>query len=301
MSIYSLTCPDVGCYTNYQCDPEFLNKIVAVAYVKKTAGFSILNQSASQLKTDFLQLMADGDAYIIFNTSGEKPKPDTATTAGRGMQTTKALAKTHTLNYSDMQGVVYENVDWYNSILSSSQNYDFYYFTPGRVWDASGNYVTIIGDPVIGADLNTYQTAEVSVTWVSKVNPLPYTMDTDTFLEGLYLEITASSTWANFDWVSYACASFTPTISAAPNVSGLTLSTIIFELAGATIDNNGDYTIDNFSGTTSPTLTLGSTTINVSPGSGSGANGNGSFTLIAKTQNGCVVGQQEVKLTIIGC
>jgi hypothetical protein len=286
MSIYSISCPDVGCYTNFQCDPEFLNKIVAVAFIKKTAGFTITDQSASELKTDFLELFASGDGYIVFNTSGEKPKPDTQTTAGRGMQTTKALAKTHTLNYTDMQGIIKENIIWYNNILSASQNYDFYYFTPGRVWDASGNYVTIIGDPVIGADLNTYQMAEVSVTWVSKANPLPFAMDTDTFLEGLYWVIgsttPADETW---NWVLDTCAVKTSTITADLNVNipGVAETFSVSVISGDTL---GEVTIDAVSGA----LTL-------TPGS----DGTMVFVIQATNVTGCVIGQQEVTAVISFC
>ena len=286
MSIYSISCPDVGCYTNFQCDPEFLNKVVAVAFIKKTAGFTITDQSASVLKTDFLELFASGDGYIVFNTSGEKPKPDTATTAGRGMQTTKALAKTHTLNYTDMQGIIKENIVWYNNILSASQNYDFYYFTPSRVWDASGNYVTIIGDPVIGADLNTYQMAEVSVTWVSKANPLPFAMDTDTFLEGLYWIIgsttPADETW---NWVLDTCAVKTSTITADLNVNiaGVAETFSVNVISGDTL---GEVVIDPVSGVLTLTPSNDGTMV---------------FVIQATNVTGCVIGQQEVTAVITGC
>jgi hypothetical protein len=285
MSIYSISCPDVGCYTNFQCDPEFLNKIVAVAFIKKTAGFSITDQTASELKTDFLGLFASGDGYIVFNTSGEKPKPDTATTAGRGMQTTKALAKTHTLNYTDMQGIIKENIEWYNNILSASQNYDFYYFTPGRVWDASGNYVTIIGDPVIGADLNTYQMAEVSVTWVSKTNPLPFAMDTDTFLEGLYWIIgsttPADETW---NWVLDSCSAKTSTITADLNV--MLMATPTFSVSVISGSSAGSVEIDSVSGALTLTPANDGTIV---------------FVIQATNVTGCVIGQQEVTAVISNC
>lgn len=193
MSIYSLSCPTVGCYQNFVCDPEFQNKIIAVAYIKKSAASTIDKSTAELWRVSLLEAMVNGDGIIVFNTSGEKPKPETATTTGRGMQNTKALAKTHTLTYQDMQGVVLGNVQWLNQMLAASQNYDFYYFTPGRIWDASGSYVTVIGDPVITAELNTYMMADVAVTWVSKTNPLPYEFDTDYFLQGLYLEILDAS------------------------------------------------------------------------------------------------------------
>lgn len=286
MSIYSITCPDVGCYTNFQCDPEFLNKVVAVAYIKKTAGFAITNQTASQLKDDFLGMFAAGDGFIVFNTSGEKPRPDTATTSGRGMQTTKALAKTHTLNYQDMQGIIKENIEWYNAILSASQNYDFYYFTPGRVWDASGNYVTIIGDPVIGADLNTYQMAEVSVTWVSKTNPLPFAMDTDTFLEGLYWIIgtntSGDSTW---NWVIDDCQ---------PKTSQLTATLNTYEVGYSYV-----WSVQIISGAAAGSVEIDAQTdlLTLTPNN----NGTIVFVITATNEAGCVFGQQEVTCTITGC
>ena len=218
MSIFSLTCPDVGCYQNYLCDPEFQNKIVGVAYVRKSAALSASEKSTAELWIAALyDRYLNGEAYLIFNTSGEKPKPDTATVAGRGMQNTKALAKTHTLTYQDMQ-VTQNNISFYNDILASAQNFDFYYFTPGRIWDASGYYVTVIGDPVITADLNTYQMAEVTVNWVSKVNPLPYTFDTDSFLEGLYYIIGATyGSNTGFSWTSVCTDPQTAALTAVLN------------------------------------------------------------------------------------
>lgn len=194
MSVYSLTCPTIGCYQNFQCDPEFQNKIIAVAYVKKSSALTPLDKANPTDWMDALmQKYYDGDAYLVFNVSGDKPKPETATTSGRGMQTTKTLAKTHTLNYMDMQGAVQSNTIWYNDIQAAGQNYDFYYFTPGRIWDASGFYVTVVGDTVITNEINTYMQTEVVVTWTSKVNPLPYDFDTSTFLEGLYYIIEGPS------------------------------------------------------------------------------------------------------------
>jgi hypothetical protein len=221
MSIFSLTCPDVGCYQNFLCDPEFQNKIVAVAYVRKSAALTASEKSTADLWIAALyDRYLNGEAYLVFNTSGEKPRPETATTAGRGMQNTKALAKTHTLTYQDMQGVVQNNVQFYNDILATAQNFDFYYFTPGRIWDASGYYVTVIGDPIITADLNTYQMAEVSVNWVSKVNPLPYEFDTDTFLEGLYY-IISSTGYTGDSWTSSCSDPQEATFDAVLNIGAV--------------------------------------------------------------------------------
>jgi hypothetical protein len=286
MSIFSLTCPDVGCYQNFLCDPEFQNKIVAVAYVRKSAALTAQEKSTADLWIAALyDRYLNGEAYLVFNTSGEKPKPETATTAGRGMQNTKALAKTHTLTYQDMQGVVQNNVQFYNDILATAQNFDFYYFTPGRIWDASGYYVTVIGDPIITADLNTYQMAEVSVNWVSKVNPLPYEFDTDTFLEGLYYILSWSGyvgdTWtsdcSNPQEVAFDAVLNIGAISGAPSliwtVEQAEGSDDITEIGLTFVDNDLQWNPNGYIGTYI-------------------------FTVTVTNEYGCVFGQQTITLNV---
>jgi hypothetical protein len=290
MSIFSLTCPDVGCYQNYLCDPEFQNKIVAVAYVRKSFALTAQEKATADAWIAALyDRYLNGEAYLVFNTSGEKPKPETATVAGRGMQNTKALAKTHTLTYQDMQGVVQNNVQFYNDILATAQNFDFYYFTPGRIWDASGYYVTVIGDPIITADLNTYQMAEVSVNWVSKVNPLPYEFDTDTFLEGLYYIIsTAYGSNTGFSWTSECSNPQTATFSAVLNVGAISgapaLVWSIEQSEGSDDINDIALTIDSATGdlTWNPSGYIGTYT----------------FVVTVTNGYGCVFGQQEVTITV---
>jgi hypothetical protein len=291
MSIFSLTCPDVGCYQNFLCDPEFQNKIVAVAYVRKSAALTANEKSTADLWIAALyDRYLNGEAYLVFNTSGEKPRPETATTAGRGMQNTKALAKTHTVNYQDMQGVVQNNVQFYNDILATAQNFDFYYFTPGRIWDASGYYVTVIGDPVVTADLNTYQMAEVSVNWVSKVNPLPYEFDTDTFLEGLYyiISMQGGSDYQGFNWTSLCSEGTEEALFAAVlNVGAISgapaLTWSIEQLDGSDDINDIVLTMESSTGTLNWVNT---------------ANGTYIFMVTVTNEYGCVFGQQEVTLTV---
>jgi len=292
MSIFSLTCPDVGCYQNFLCDPEFQNKIIAVAYVKKSAALSSVEKAtADSWIAALYDRYLNGEGYLVLNTSGEKPKPDTATTAGRGMQNTKALAKTHTLTYQDMQGVVQNNVQFYNDILGSSQNYDFYYFTPNRIWDASGYYVTVIGDPIVTADLNTYQMAEVSVNWVSKVNPLPYEFDTDTFLEGLYYIISASGDQTGFTWSDCVeMTTVTVNMAAVLNVGAISGAPAqvwsVEEVSGSDPIFDVVIVIDPATGV-----------LNYFPS----AAGTYIFNVIVTNAFGCVFGQQEVSLTIANC
>ena len=290
MSIFSLTCPDVGCYQNYLCDPEFQNKIVAVAYVRKSAALTALEKStADNWIAALYDRYLNGEAYLVFNTSGEKPKPETATVAGRGMQNTKALAKTHTLTYQDMQ-VTQNNIQFYNDILGSAQNFDFYYFTPGRIWDASGYYVTVIGDPIITADLNTYQMAEVTVNWVSKVNALPYEFDTDTFLEGLYyiISVATGGSYSGFNWVSDCTDPQTATFEAVLNVGAISgapaLVWSVEEVSGSDAITEIELAIDSATGdlTWNP------------------AGEDGTYIVMVTVTNefGCVFGQQEVTISV---
>jgi len=295
MSIFSLTCPDVGCYQNFLCDPEFQNKIIAVAYVKKSSALtSVEKASADSWIAALYERYLDGEGYLVLNTSGEKPKPDTATTAGRGMQNTKALAKTHTLTYQDMQGVVQNNVQFYNDILASAQNYDFYYFTPNRIWDASGYYVTVIGDPIVTADLNTYQMAEVTVNWVSKVNPLPYEFDTDTFLEGLYyiISFTGSGNTYIGNTITSGCgATESTTFSAVLNIGAI---------SGAP---DQSWSIDEVSGSepiADIALGIDATTgvLTWTPGGGA-YDGTYIFTVTVTNEYGCVFGQETITLNVL--
>jgi hypothetical protein len=229
-----------------------------------------------------------GEAFLVFNTSGEKPKPDTATVSGRGMQTTKALAKTHTVTVQDMQGVVQSNVQFYNDMLSSSAKYDFYYFTPNRIWDASGNYVTVIGDPVITAELNTYQMADVSIQWVSKGNPLPFDFDTDTFLEGLYydVEIQTGSTFNTNVW-SVSSGTYSVDMTATLN----------HPLVGVDSPNWSIVQLANSANITDISLAIDSAGT-VDFVAGVGDSGTYLFTIIAESPSGCVFGEYQVTIIV---
>lgn len=294
MSVLSLVCPTVGCYQNYNCDPEFQNKIIAVAYVKKSAPITPLQKSNAQDWMDALmQSYLDGDAYLVFNTSGDKPKPDTATTTGRGMQNTKTLAKTHTLNYMDMNGVTLTNVEFYNNFLSTSQLYDFYYFTPNRIWDASGSYVTVIGDPVITAELNTYQQAEVVVTWISKVNPLPYNFNTDTFLEGLYFIFYGASNAAP-DTV-FTCVPTTDADVATnwfPELNyqdPLDEGNLVYTLQAGTDEVPTGLSLDPETGSI------------ITPASPAVSTGTYNLVAVVSNEAGCVFGTLDVTITVENC
>ncbi len=180
-------------------------------------------------------------------------------------------------------------MQFYNDMLSSSAKYDFYYFTPNRIWDASGYYVTVIGDPVITAELNTYQMADVSIQWVSKTNPLPYEFDTDTLLEGLYyiVELAASQPFNNNEWcVATGSGPVTVTFEATLNhpCTSPEINWSIVQLDGS--DPIGDIS-----------LTVADGDVDFNPSTA----GVYLFKVVAQTPTGCVFGEYTVTLTVGSC
>jgi hypothetical protein len=187
----TLNCPPVSCYKNYRCDVDYKGRIIGAALVSKSVSSLIDKTDATELLDSLFYQALDGNAILFLNIAGEKPKPETAELPGVGLRINRPGAKTHTLTFVDAQ--VIANVDSYNKILRSSQNYDLYYFTPDLYWDASGTQVTVIGDPVIQNDLTQFITGDVMIKWVADTNPVPSNFDTDSLLEGLFYEISGST------------------------------------------------------------------------------------------------------------
>jgi hypothetical protein len=167
---------------------DYKGRIIGAALVKKTVASLIDKTDATTLLDSIFYQALDGNAIMFLNIAGDKPKPETAELPGVGLRINRPGAKTHTLNFIDAQ--VIANVDSYNKILRSSQNYDLYYFTPELYWDASGTQVTVIGDPVIQNDLTQFINGETMIKWVADSNPVPSDFDTDKLLEGLFYEVS---------------------------------------------------------------------------------------------------------------
>ena len=281
MSLSYLTnCPADVCYQNSQCDIEEKGRIIAAVMVKKTFASQVVKNAGPDAFLNSLWILAlAGNATLILNTSGEKPRPETAELPGRGMRINKPGAKTHTVNLIDMQVLI--NVDFYNKILKTSQNYDFYYFTPNQVWDVSGQQVTMIGDPVIQNDLTTFIGGEVTVKWVQNGNPINSEFDTENLLEGLFYEISGP------DAVSTTLASgdtFALTAQLNQTITSGTQPDIIWSLVSATAIN------DSLGAVIDPVTAE----VEVTPTE------EGVFQLIvqATSETGCIYGQLPVTVTV---
>jgi hypothetical protein len=275
----TLNCPPVSCYKNYRCDVDYKGRIIGAALVKKTVASLIDKTDATTLLDSIFYQALDGNAIMFLNIAGDKPKPETAELPGVGLRINRPGAKTHTLNFIDAQ--VIANVDSYNKILRSSQNYDLYYFTPELYWDASGTQVTVIGDPVIQNDLTQFINGETMIKWVADSNPVPSDFDTDKLLEGLFYEVSGvdaitapigfiqSETYTaslNYDFGSQSLPS---------TVWSLGSSAAVIAALGATIDaTTGSLDID-------PQVV-----------------GDYVLTVVASNEAGCIFGSLDVSVTI---
>ena len=275
----TLNCPPVSCYKNYRCDVDYKGRIIGAALVKKTVASLIDKTDATTLLDSIFYQALDGNAIMFLNIAGDKPKPETAELPGVGLRINRPGAKTHTLNFIDAQ--VIANVDSYNKILRSSQNYDLYYFTPELYWDASGTQVTVIGDPVIQNDLTQFINGETMIKWVADSNPVPSDFDTDKLLEGLFYEVTGVDAIAapigfiqtetytaslNYDFGSQSLPS---------TVWSLGSSAAVIAALGATIDaTSGSLDID-------PQVV-----------------GDYVLTVVASNEAGCIFGTLDVSVTV---
>jgi len=275
----TLNCPPVSCYKNYRCDVDYKGRIIGAALVKKTVASLIDKTDATTLLDSIFYQALDGNAIMFLNIAGDKPKPETAELPGVGLRINRPGAKTHTLNFIDAQ--VIANVDSYNKILRSSQNYDLYYFTPELYWDATGTQVTVIGDPVIQNDLTQFINGETMIKWVADSNPIPSDFDTDKLLEGLFYEVSGvdaitapigfiqSETYTaslNYDFGSQSLPS---------TVWSLGSSAAVIAALGATIDaTTGSLDID-------PQVV-----------------GDYVLTVVASNEAGCIFGTLDVSVTV---
>lgn len=182
-------CAALECYVFQQCDSDNPSRIIHLALAKKT--FGIDKTSADTMLQSFLEGELSGDVSILRNIRGEKPRPETQELDGFGRASIKVGSSNHTINIVDQFGI--ENQLFYNTIKFASSKYDLYYFTDGKIWDASGNLITFYGDNVLTNGATDLVMAESTIKWVNKVQPLASDFDTNAIEEGLFYELTAGA------------------------------------------------------------------------------------------------------------
>jgi hypothetical protein len=167
-----LNCPEDVCYVNIRCDIGQKAKIVNLVMVETQYANEVDKTSGETMLDSFTLLAVNGKAQLILSINGEKPLPETTELPGRGLSEIKVGPSAHTINFDDYAGVV--NVDFYNKIKKTSQNYDFYYITPGIIFDASANEVTLYGNVMIANDLKAFIMTQGRVKWTADDDATPY-------------------------------------------------------------------------------------------------------------------------------
>lgn len=277
-------CPEDVCYTNFPCDIDQKAKIVDLVLVQKQYASEVDKTSGETMLDSFNLMAVNGKAQLILNINGEKPLPETTELPGRGLQEIKVGSSSHTINFDDYQGVI--NVDFYNQIRKTSQNYDLYFMTPGIIWDASSKQVTIYGNVVIANDLKAFIMSQGKIKWTANGDPSAVVTE-ENLIEAFSVPLvysfgvesvelttddgggTISGTWAatlNKDLISGSV----PTI----DYSLIDLPTDIANLGIIFDQLTGDYDI-------TPTLT-----------------GVYSFTVLASNSVSCITGQLPVTVTV---
>jgi hypothetical protein len=202
-------CPEDVCYTNFPCDIDQKAKIVDLVLVQKQYASEVDKTSGETMLDSFNIMAVNGKAQLILNINGEKPLPETTELPGRGLQEIKVGSSSHTINFDDYQGVI--NIDFYNQIRKTSQNYDLYFLTPGLIWDASSKQITMYGNAVIANDLKAFIMSQGKIKWTANGDPsaivtdenlieafsvpLVYSFDVESFETTTSLLLTTNGTW----------------------------------------------------------------------------------------------------------
>lgn len=204
-----LSCPVDVCYTNFPCDIDQKAKIIGLALVQKQYASEVDKTSGETMLDSFNIMAVNGKAQLILNINGEKPLPETTELPGRGLQEIKVGSSSHTINFDDYQGVI--NIDFYNQIRKTSQNYDLYFLTPGLIWDASSKQITMYGNAVIANDLKAFIMSQGKIKWTANGDPsaivteedliesfsvpLVYEFGVESFETTTSLLLTSDGTW----------------------------------------------------------------------------------------------------------
>jgi hypothetical protein len=197
------------CYTNFPCDIDQKAKIIGLALVQKQYASEVDKTSGETMLDSFNIMAVNGKAQLILNINGEKPLPETTELPGRGLQEIKVGSSSHTINFDDYQGVI--NIDFYNQIRKTSQNYDLYFLTPGLIWDASSKQITMYGNAVIANDLKAFIMSQGKIKWTANGDPsaivteedliesfsvpLVYEFGVESFETTTSLLLTSDGTW----------------------------------------------------------------------------------------------------------
>jgi hypothetical protein len=276
-------CPEDVCYTNFPCDIDQKAKIVDLVLVQKQYASEVDKTSGETMLDSFNIMAVNGKAQLILNINGEKPLPETTELPGRGLQEIKVGSSSHTINFDDYQGVI--NVDFYNQIRKTSQNYDLYFMTPGIIWDASSKQVTIYGNVVIANDLKAFIMSQGKIKWTANGDPSAVVTE-ENLIEAFSVPLV----------YSFALESFTDTVSEDTLISQTFSATLNKDLISGSVPTI-DYSLIEFSDVDLPNYIVfdaltGEIDIQIPQA------GVYSFTVLASNSVSCITGQLPITITV---
>jgi hypothetical protein len=276
-------CPEDVCYTNFPCDIDQKAKIIGLALVQKQYASEVDKTSGETMLDSFNIMAVNGKAQLILNINGEKPLPETTELPGRGLQEIKVGSSSHTINFDDYQGVI--NIDFYNQIRKTSQNYDLYFLTPGLIWDASSTQITMYGNAVIANDLKAFIMSQGKIKWTANGDPNAIVTE-----ENLIQEFSIPLVY------EFGIESFEDTVSEDTLISETFSATLNKSLPSGTVPDI-EYSLTEFSDVDLPNYIVfdeltGEIDIQISQA------GVYSFVVVASNALSCITGQLSVTITV---
>ena len=182
MSLQRLTCEDTSGTLAHVCDPcaKELGRVRGVILFKSTFDWSTLieklrgttSQAATEARTIFEQAIANGDAYLISETTGTYDGGAAQTGDGYGDDESRLLGYLYTLNYKDPSYA--GNRDFYQAIELGDVKVCWRTETLLHFADKPATIQAI--DP-IEEDLSSAVVWDVTATWKSKNKPLLAPLD----------------------------------------------------------------------------------------------------------------------------
>jgi hypothetical protein len=276
-------CPEDVCYTNFPCDIDQKAKIVDLVLVQKQYASEVDKTSGETMLDSFNIMAVNGKAQLILNINGEKPLPETTELPGRGLQEIKVGSSSHTINFDDYQGVI--NIDFYNQIRKTSQNYDLYFLTPGLIWDASSTQITMYGNAVIANDLKAFIMSQGKIKWTANGDPNAIVTE-----ENLIQEFSIPLVY------EFGIESFEDTVSEDTLISETFSATLNKSLPSGTVPDI-EYSLTEFSDVDLPNYIVfdeltGEIDIQIPQA------GVYSFVVVASNALSCITGQLSVTITV---
>lgn len=268
------------------CTTSEPNRFVHLAFVQ--AG-SVVDESVTGLVTSILNLEKTCEAYIIRNTNGTMAEASWQSGKGAGKQSSRILSGTHSISITDFD--IIDNIQFWNSMISSAKNYIMYAFTSNYAWAVKKPLTISPSTPVTDA-IDTFIEGMIKIDWSEKALPLPINVGSS---EVDLLEV-CNPLFENTDGFINESGSM-----ASISTDGYTLTIASGDSVNATLDSDGITLelVEVTSGTLPNGLTLDISSDGLSVVLSGSSVVAGTSTIVFKASNTCgVAAEFTIKIVI---